>query len=175
MQRVSEEIAHISKRNGRWVIHPRKLQVVTVYNFEGKRTDETFHVRIHGNQSDLDSATVMQDADGNITGYSSYFEGILQYKVFFAYNEQGRKIEEITYDAKGELCRKTYYKYDTHRKMIEMSAYNSDNTLQDKHTYTNEYDSAGNLVKITIRRWTNIDGEMFYEPLCEIYYNITYY
>jgi hypothetical protein len=175
VQSVSEEIAYISKRNDRWIIHPRGSQIVLTYNPEGERTDETFRAPAHSNQSDLQNVAVTKDADGKITSYSCHRDGTLQFKVFFAYDENDNKTEETTYNSKGELDHITHYKYDSKKKIIEMSTYNSDDTLQDRHTYTNEYDATGNLIKVIVRRWTNVNGEMIYEPLCEIYYEITYY
>ncbi len=174
VESVRHEIAQIQKKENKWVIHPRKLVLVTIYDREGKRKSETFSNKIYG-QSLSEHDTNKQDANGNITEHSCYVDGVFQYKMFLAYDKDNRKIEQKTYKTNGELCHKTFYKYDTQGKIVEMYDYNPDDKLDCKHTYTNEYDLVGNLTKVTVRRWTYIDNELIYEPLCEIYYNITYF
>lgn len=174
VESVRHETAQIQKKENKWVIRPRKLVFVTTYDREGKRKSETFSSETYG-QSLSEHNVNKQDANGNITEHSCYFDGVLQYKMFLAYDKDNRKIEQKTYKTNGELCHKTFYKYDTQGKIVEMRTYNPDGELHDKHIYTNEYDLVGNLIKVTVRRWTNIDNELIYEPLCEIYYNITYF
>jgi len=45
VQSIQVEFAQILKKEGKWVIRPRKLEVVTTYDLEGKRTSQNFHVR----------------------------------------------------------------------------------------------------------------------------------
>ena len=171
---VQQEIAYISEKAGKWVISPRQLQAVTTYDREGKRTSQSFHTHAYG-QSLSEHGVTKHDVDRNIIQHSRYYEGVLQSKVFFTYDGRGRKIEEMAYSPEGVLYHRTIYKYDAQGRVVEMSTYDVGNTIISKHTYTNDYDSVGNLTKITVRRWTNTDGKLLYQPLCEIYYDIAYY
>lgn len=169
---IQVEFAQILKKEDKWVIRPRKLEVVTTYNREGKRTSQNFHVRA---SQDSNEGISKYDSNGNVIEHSQYFEGVFQGKIFCAYDDYGRKIKQEAYSPDGKLYYKTLQRYDVQGKVAEVIMYNADNTLCDKHTYVNDYDSTGNLTKVTVRRWTNIDGNLIYEPLCEIYYNIIYY
>jgi len=172
VQSIQLEFAQILKKEGKWVIRPRKLEVVTTYDLEGKRTSQNFHVRAF---QDSNEGISKYDSNGNVIEHSQYFEGVFQGKIFCTYDDYGRKIKQEAYSPDGKLCYKTLQRYDERGKVVEAIMYNADDTLYDKHTYVNEYDSTGNLTKVTVRRWINIDGNLIYEPLCEIYYNITYY
>lgn len=172
VQSIQVEFARILKEEVKWVIHPRKLEAVTTYDREGKRVSRNFYVRAY---HDSDEGISKYDSNGNVIEHSLYFEGVFQGKIFCTYDDYGREIEKKLYDPEGKLCYKTFQKYDLQGKVIEMTTYDAENTLNDRHSYVNEYDSTGNLIKVTVRRWSNVDGELIYEPLCEIYYNITYY
>ncbi len=169
---VQVEIACISKKENGWIISPRKLELVTIYDCKGKRIGESFHVPVYQYSNE---GIHKYDSNGNIIEFFQYFEGVLQSKMFYTYDDYDKVIEEKAYSPKGDLYHKTFYKYDVQGKVIEMIMYNADDTVRDKHTYTNEFDLTGNLTKVIVRRWTNIDGDLIYEPLCEIYYGITYF
>lgn len=178
VQSVHTEIASISEKQGKWVISSRQSEVITTYNRQGKMTRQTFNTDNTGTRGiELlpDSNVVKHDTEGNIIECLHYIMNVLESKVLYTYDKQGRKIEENAYSPKSELYHKTVYKYDERDKVIEMITYDASGRLCTKHTYANEYDSVGNLTKVTVRRWTNIKEELFYQPLCEIYYSITYY
>lgn len=115
------------------------------------------------------------DIEGNIIEHYGYLEGVLQSNLLFTYDEQGKKIEQRACSPQGAVLHKTVCKYDAWGKAVEMMTVDDDDSLLAKHTYVNEYDSIGNLIKITVRRWTNVGGRFVYEALCEIYKKITYY
>ncbi len=174
VQSVRQECAYISRKDDKWLIHLRKLESMTTYDRDGKRTDQSYMNQvIHGspNPDDVNK----YDEEGNLVEHEKYSNGLLQYKVLFYYDAEGREVERIVHNPDATLNSRTVCNYDERGRATEMSTYMSDGTLDCKHTYTNKYDSNGNLVEMTVRRWTNSNGELLYEPLFVNYYSVTYY
>lgn len=170
---VHVEVVNIFKKGDKWFAGRRKPSATIIYDKQGNRTSERYHEIVFG-PSLSERQVAEYDIDGNVIECLSYYDGVLQNRKIISY-DRGKKIGEKAYGADGVLIHKTSYKYDAHGVVTEMISFNADNVLIDRHAYANEYDSVGNWTKMTVRRWTNMNGRLFYQPLSEIYRTITYY
>lgn len=176
VQSIRCECSDYLERKDDSIMGPRQLNFIFTYDVNGNRIGNNYGPKVlklpeTPGVNDLSK----YDASGNLVEHSRYSDGVLQWKLVFSYDDRANKLEEVMTAPDGSVLRRTLYKYDEHRKAIEMSTYNPDGSLDCKHTYVNKFDVAGNMVEQTVRRWTNINGEMLYEPLFITYYTITYY
>jgi hypothetical protein len=173
--KVVTERANFLEQAGKWVLGPRKMDFVTTYDRSGRGLSESYGDGVILDSGRLGHAVIRRDREGNVVEREHYSDGILQYRESLAYDSEGRKSAEVIYDPDGAAVAKTSFKYDARGKTAEMAKYGPNDTLISRITYANEYDSEGNIIQQTVERWTNVDGEMVYDPLFIIYHVITYY
>ena len=63
-----------------------------------------------------------------------------------AYNEEGNKVERISYDSDGSIDFKLTYEYDEEGNQVERIWYGSDGSISSK--ITSEYDEEGNWTSL---------------------------
>ena len=173
--KVVTERANYLEEAGKWVLGPCKIDFTTTYDRSGGRLSESYGDGVILGSGSLEHAVSQRDREGNIVEREHYSNGVLLYRESLVYDGEGRKSAEVIYDPDGVIVGKTSFKYDERGKTSEMSKYRPDDTLISRISYANEYDSEGNITQQTVERWTNVDGEMIYDPLFIIYHVITYY
>lgn len=157
VKRVVMERANFFERAGAWISGPREVDVSTSYDESGRKIAESY-----GNNVIFGFEGLGQHVDARL---NAPVDSRL---------EENRN-EKITYKMDGTIGERTVYNYDLQGKEIEMSKYGHDNRLISKITYTNEYDTQGNIIQRTVERQTNVNGQLICEPLFIVYYDITYY
>ena len=97
----------------------------------------------------LDRKTFFKyDENGNNTEQNVYnSDGSFYYKVTKKYDENGNRFEWNRYNSDGSLNIKYTFKYDENGNAFEMNIYNSDGNLDTKSTYKYEFDKQGNWIK----------------------------
>lgn len=177
VKKVVTERASFFEGAGRWVLGQRELDYIATYDRDGKRIDESYGENVlFGSMLPVGSSTRRQDAEGNTVRHEEYDDyGSLLYTQIFRYDDTGKKIEEVSYNTEGTITGRVVYNYDVQGRPVEMLKYEAGGLLISKIAYTNEYDANGNVVRITVERWTHVGDEVLYDPICVIYNTITYY
>jgi hypothetical protein len=173
--KVVTERANFLEEAGKWVLGPRQMDFTTTYDRSGERLSESYGDGVILGSGMLDHTVSRRDCEGHIVERENFSDGVLLYRESLAYDSEGRKSAEVIYDPNGIIVGKTRFTYDARGKTAEMAKYGPDDTLITRIVYANEYDSEGNITRQTVKRWTNVDGEMVYDPLFIIYHVITYY
>jgi hypothetical protein len=124
-------------------------------------------------------------------------------KFTFQYDEQKRLVEKSWISSNGELWIRYVYKYTgnpaSQRETLDYSANGSLNrhylsllddkgneveqtsfetrngSIQDKYSYTYEFDGRGNWIKRITSKWVTKDGKSYFAPSYVDYRTITYY
>jgi periplasmic protein TonB len=92
------------------------------------------------------------------------------------YDNKGNKVDNAYFlAAGGTLTGKETYKYDDKGNMIEMTLLNEDGSLLSKESYSYEFDSVGNWVKMTTSVAVIEGGKLTFEPSEVTYRTIAYY
>jgi hypothetical protein len=170
---VFVEMANFVEDGDKQSLGPRVPLFSVTYDPAGKRCDETTHYTelIDSHTTDYDTR---YDAKGRVSEQSYYRDGMFQYKVLSTYQDE-KVVTEDFCAANSTPNYKREHKYDAEGNPIEMSYSEAGGKLIYKLKYDNEYDSAGNLIKITIFQWTSEQGEELYKPLSVHFQTITYY
>lgn len=92
--------------------------------------------RYDGNGKQTEQKYIDYDSDGSITNFSHEAR---------VYDENGKEIENISYDEHGNIKEKTKYEYDSNGKNIEETKYNKDDKIVRQVEI--EYDAAGRKAK----------------------------
>jgi periplasmic protein TonB len=93
-----------------------------------------------------------------------------------SYDNKGTRVDSAYFlTAGGTLTGKEVYKYDDRGNMVEMTLHNEDGSLQAKETYSYEFDSVGNWVKMTTSVAVIEGGKLTFEPTEVTYRTIAYY
>jgi antitoxin component YwqK of YwqJK toxin-antitoxin module len=172
---VVTEMAPFTKRAGHWVLNPRTKGFATTYDRDGRKTTESFGSDVLFSAGHPNDTINKSDDEGHVIEQEKYQNGTLQYRVFFTYDAEGRETERTVCSPDGTLLTSTIHKYDAHGKAIEMSVYKSDGSVDHKISYTNTYDSKGNLIEVTAKRSNNDIHDSTGVPLFVIYHSLTYY
>lgn len=92
------------------------------------------------------------------------------------YDNKGTRVDSAYFlTAGGTLTGKEVYKYDDRGNMVEMTLHNEDGSLQARETYSYEFDSVGNWVKMTTSVAVIEGGKLTFEPTEVTYRTIAYY
>lgn len=176
VRKVVTESSYISSKPDKTTSSRSETEYVATYDRRGRRASELHGANvIYGSSSLTHIRNNKYDDKGNIVEYKKYIDGALQCVIVFTYDAEDKKVKEAVYKPDGTLSHTSTYKYDMRGKIIENINFNSDGAIDCKHIYTNKYDVVGNLIEVTVERWTNIKGELIYEPLFVIHNTITYY
>lgn len=168
------EIAEFTNEAGELLERPRMSLVTITYDIQGKKTGERFH-RFMYTESDSDDYIFSYDTEGRISSQSYYRDSIFHSKVIPSYDNQGRVAEALFSNSEGALNYKRVLNYDAQGNPVEMGYYKLNGALVYKYAYVNEYDSTGNLIKVTALRWMVTASKSFYEPTLTTYRTLTYY
>lgn len=175
VQTVRIETARFSKQDGQWVEGPRELLVTIMYDVKGNRiervTPDNKMLYTYDAQGNL-SAIVSYVPDGSLckSGYPcdaqgrkletrlsydaqgrklearlSYFDGTLDQKIVYTYDDTGHLIEEVTSDQAG-LILKIVYAYDGKGNLIEEDVYGPSGI---KGQLFHTYDEQGRRIETT--------------------------
>ena len=98
-------------------------------------------------EDDLRNITATYNEKGNLIEVSEYnpISGSLSQKTNFLYDDNGKQIEENSYDADGVLEGKKKLLYDEKGKLTEINTYAADSSLAEKVTFV--YDEKGNQIE----------------------------
>jgi YD repeat-containing protein len=170
-----------------------KSKIVYVYK-DGKVVEEQ---RFDGDGSLKQRRVTVWSNQGQVIEFA-YYDGSgalikrgvntrdAQKSVWTTYDPQGRIIEEAVhyltyghpkteitrYSPNGTVLDKYVSQSDENTGQIDKAEYNSDGTPKRKTSEKREYDSQGNLSKITNYAWDEATGK--FQPVSVSYYTITY-
>jgi hypothetical protein len=153
---------------------PRVPLFTLRYDIEGKRVGEKTYYSLHM-ESGSGDCVPSHDAKGNTSALFCFSNGEFLYKVIPTYDSNKRVVQELFCDATGKPHYRREHEYDARGNPIEMSYSEADGTIVNKLKYENEYDSVGNLTKVTVFKWSTGKGESFYKPVMVNYQTLTYY
>jgi hypothetical protein len=171
---VVVEMADFLERGGTQILGPRVPLFTLRYDIKGKRVEEKTYYSLH-RESGANDCVTSHDTKGNTSALFCFSNGEFLYKVIPTYDSNKRVIKELFCDAMGNPHYKREHEYDARGNPIEMSHSEVNGTIVNKLKYENEYDSVGNLTKVTVFKWSTSNGESFYKPLMVNYQTITYY
>jgi hypothetical protein len=173
-QSLYVEMAEFTNEDGKLREGPRMPLITVTYDIQGTKTGEFIHSFMY-TESDSDDYVFSYDTEGKVREQSYYRDGVLQTKVIPSYDTQARVAEALFCNSHGTPAYKRVLTYDAQGNPIEMGYYKVDGSLVYKYAYTNEYDSIGNLIKVTALRWVAREDKSFYEPTLVTYRTIIYY
>lgn len=142
-----------------WESNGRAIAEITYYDGRGSLIKKAVKTR---NPETKKSVWTTYNADGSVAEEAVYDRNY----------EGSHKSEIVKFNADGTLADKYVGESDADARQFEKAVYNPDGTLRSKWTETREYDSHGNLSKLTTKRWDELTGK--YEPVAVSYYIITY-
>lgn len=94
----------------------------------------------------------------------------------YVYNLKGNQKEALVYAADGSLNQKWVVMLDAQGNDVEKQYYDvKTNVVDEKYTYTYEFDAKGNWTKRTAAKWAAEDGKSGSKPYDVTYRTITYY
>jgi len=169
-----EEISNFTNETGEWVEGTRVPLFTAIFDTQGNLIDESFHSFMY-TQPASDEYICDYDSEEKVNEQAYYRDGVLQSKVIPSYDEQGRAVEAVVCDSSGTPKFRHVYKYDANGNQTEAAYYEINGSLLNKNVHNNEYDSRGNLIKVTTLSWVTKEGRSFYEPALVRYRTITYY
>lgn len=92
------------------------------------------------------------------------------------YNLKSNQKEKLVYAEDGSLNQKYFYTLDDKGNEMEETSYNTnDNSIENKYSYTYEFDSHGNWIKQTTSKLDTKDGKSSIIPYSVTYRTVTYY
>ncbi len=92
------------------------------------------------------------------------------------YDMKGAKIDNAYFlSAGGSLTGKEVYKYDAKGNIIEMTLFNTDNSILSKEVYQYEFDAMGNWTKMITSVAVIENGKLNFEPTEVTYRSISYF
>jgi hypothetical protein len=116
------------------------------------------------------------DQGGNLKETISYeADKSIEYRVVYSHDGKGRMTESLMYKQDGVLDNKSTYAYNEKGLRTEKAIYNSDGILREKESYAYEFDSVGNWIKKTERKWLFKEGRLNAEPPHSVKRMIIYY
>ena len=115
------------------------VQTFYLFNKQGNLQEEL----IDFNDGGQYQSKYVYDSQNNLIQNIYGFDGIYE-NIFYKYDNEGNKIEEVIYDENDSLIKKYIYDYDSQGNLKKEFEYDSQG-LKSKKTY--EYDSQGNLIK----------------------------
>ncbi len=95
------------------------------------------------NNDKIKSGSILYDEKGNIIGSEVYNDGKLSAKYVRKYNNQGKLIDETSYDAFGNIIENTTHTYDEKGNAVE---FNQKSRTFEYNT-SSRYDNKGNLIQ----------------------------
>lgn len=152
----------------------REPLFIVHYDIQGRKVNQNTYYHMHGESNPNDFAT-NYDTEGNISALFCFSKGEFLYKVIPTYDNNKRVVKELFCDAMGNPHYRRDHEYDVRGNPIEMSYSEANGAIINKLKYDNEYDSVGNLIKVTIHKWVNHGGKPFYKPISIHFQNITYH
>jgi hypothetical protein len=167
------EMADFHEEGGTEILGPRMTLYTIRYDVKGDRVGEVTYNSIHG-ESRADDYIESSDGKSNVRELSYRPDGEHRYKVISTY-ENDKIVEEIYYDVEGVPRYKREHRYDLRGQPVEMIYSESGGMIVNKLRYDNEYDSQGNLTKVTIFKWSTSNGKSCYKPISVHFQNISYY
>lgn len=94
----------------------------------------------------------------------------------YVYNYKGDEKETLVYDEHGKLNQKYAAKFDAKGNEVEETYYDvNTGKVDEKYSYTYEYDPKGNWMKRTTSKWVEKDGKGQFTPDSVTYRTLTYY
>jgi hypothetical protein len=171
---VVVEMADFLERGGTQTLGPRVPLFTLEYDIQGKLVGEKTCYILHG-ESGVNDCITRYDTEGNISALFCFSGGEFLYKVIPTYDSNKRVVEELFCDAMGNPRYKREHKYDARGKPVEMSHCEINGTIVNKLKYDNEYDSVGNLIKVTILKLVDHGGKSSYKPVSVHFQTVTYY
>ncbi|MEW6212889.1 MAG: hypothetical protein AB1631_31485 [Acidobacteriota bacterium] len=207
---VKEDRAKLVNKAGKLVEKDRSLCRSSSYDTSGNLTMEYVTATSGSNSrtyyryeknGDRKEETKLDDSPLGIPGQPALNLNItITGTTRFKYDEEGRRIEEITskadgaiswrgvysYDSSGrrtgkdsyiknQLMLKTALSYDEQGNISELTEYKPDGSVTRKESYSYEFDSAGNWIKRVTSVWVTKEGKSSFEPSEVTYRKIAYY
>ncbi|MGA9994631.1 MAG: hypothetical protein WBP93_04405 [Pyrinomonadaceae bacterium] len=115
------------------------------------------------------------DDKGNRTEIAWYRnDGSLAVRDVSVFNPKGNRVEMTSYEANGSMRRKATYIYDAQGNITE-TLYHSSRPLDERYSYTYEFDAKGNWIKRKTFKWVTKNGRSYFEPYEVTYRTIAYY
>ncbi len=94
----------------------------------------------------------------------------------YVYNLKDNQLEELAYSSDGSLNQRYLSILNDKSNEIERTDFDVKNgSVRNRYSYEYEFDSTGNWIKKTTRKWVTKDGKSVSEPAWITYRNITYY
>jgi hypothetical protein len=159
----------------------------TTYNDKGSVKYRFVHkYDLSGNETEVvsyrsDGSIILKivntyDEKGNLKEVTAYkTDQTVDYRVVNTYDKQGNMIESIIYKADGSLEEKRTYTYNENGYEKEKIVYNPNGSMREKETYDYEFDSVGNWIKKTTKKWVPKEGKLEAEVPYIVKRTITYY
>jgi len=114
------------------------------------------------------------DAKGNKTLEAWHNpNGSVNRRVQFTYDPNGSLTEAVRYKADGTLADKVAYVYDAKGNKTEETTYKADGSLEKYSTFSYEFDSHGNWIKMTEITRFETDADTYWAE--SVYRTISYY
>jgi hypothetical protein len=174
VRHVVAEMAVFLEQGQRQTLGARVPLFTLQYNTRGKRVGERNYYYLHG-ESGVGDFVTHQDKASNKFELFCFSNGEFLYKVIPTYDSNNKVVDELFYEATGNLLYRRMHEYDVRGNPIAMSLIAASGTVIDKLKYENEYDIAGNLIKVTILKWSSQGGELSFKPIMVNYRTITYF
>jgi hypothetical protein len=141
---VRLKTAEISQRDGKAFERISSLEILTTYDENGNKTEESRYSR----GSLLEKTTYARDDKGTQTKIRYQADGKMIRKSVAGFDEQGKPTGSNEYDANGVLQSKSVYTYDAQGKFLEAAIYNADGSLKNKTIF--KHDAAGKQVGLEV-------------------------
>lgn len=94
----------------------------------------------------------------------------------YVYNFKDNQVEELVYASDGSLNQRYLSTLDEKGNEVERTDFEAGNgSVRNKYSYEYEFDSRGNWVKKTTKRWRTKEGQSSFVPAYVTYRTITYY
>lgn len=140
---VTVKEARLTKTDGKFIEETPVLNYIFSYDLKGNKTGADYYDNKTG--VFLWKWRARFDASGKLTEFVTYEQnGSVSDKRIYTYNPANRKISEIFYKNNKPEYR-TFYKYSRENRRVEKLTYNAEGKLAFKRVY--DYDSSGNALR----------------------------
>ncbi len=95
--------------------------------------------------------TYQYDDNNNLLEWAEHDGDQIHSKEVHKYDLRGNKIEQFR-NVKGKFESRSVWKYDDHDNCVDYTRHGADGSIKSKMSYTYEYDSKGNWVRMSLKR-----------------------
>ena len=150
-----------------------RVRFVHKYDLSGNNTEDVHYI---ADGSIYAKFMKTYDEKGNqkeLTAYKA--DKTIDYREVYTNDKQGNMIELLNYKSDGSLEDRKTYAYNEKGYETETAVYNPDGSMREKKTYAYEFDSIGNWIKKSTKKWVFKERKLVAEPPYIVKRTITYY